>query len=123
VHVRPTEKMFLMVVFLCVFFRWYTVRNIKYFSDSIRIFLCVFAHTEECEFPVVCSCGVQGPNDRSCFSIIFAGHQEGDIAISSPTRLSSVLPAASVVALLVVCLGIVGYNTKNLVHVHLVIST
>ena len=25
----------------------------KYFSDGIRIFLCVFAHTEKCEFPVV----------------------------------------------------------------------
>jgi hypothetical protein len=51
VRIRPTEKWYLtanaqnffIIIFLCV----------KYFSDDIRIFLCVFAHIEEFEFPVV----------------------------------------------------------------------
>ena len=49
VHVTPTEKLFLTTntqnnwIFLLLYF-------CGYFSDGIHIFLCVFAHTEECEF-------------------------------------------------------------------------
>ena len=63
VHVRPTEKLFLtanteqlnfsIIIFPCVFFWGYTVRKIFFWRYSH--FLCVFAHTEKCEIPVVLS--------------------------------------------------------------------
>jgi hypothetical protein len=39
------------IIFLCVFSERSPLE--KYFSDGIHIFLCVFARTEECEFPAV----------------------------------------------------------------------
>ena len=51
VRVRPTEKLFLTLYFR-VYFSEGTPSE-KYFSDGIRIFLCVFAHTEKNEIPVV----------------------------------------------------------------------
>ena len=62
VRVRPTEKLFLTVnpqknsIFLSLYFCGYFSEGTpseKYFSDGIRIFLCVFAHTEKSEIPVV----------------------------------------------------------------------
>ena len=56
VRVRPTEKLFLTVnsqknvIFLSLYFCGYFSEGTpseKYFSDGIRIFLCVFAHTEK----------------------------------------------------------------------------
>ena len=61
-HVRPTEKLFLMVnpqknwIFLSLYFCGYFSEGTpseKYFSDGIHIFLCVFAHTEKRDIPVV----------------------------------------------------------------------
>ena len=76
VRVRPTEKLFLTVnsqknfIFLSLYFCGYfseSTPSEKYFSDGIRIFLCVFAHTEECEFPV------QFVYFRLCFLFFFLG--------------------------------------------------
>ena len=62
VRVRPIEKLFLTMnpqknlIFLSLYFCRYFSEGTpseKYFSDGIRIFLCVFADTEECEFSVV----------------------------------------------------------------------
>ena len=62
VRVRPTEKLFLTVnsqknvIFLSLYFCGYFSEDTpseKYFSDGICIFLCVFAHTEKSEIPVV----------------------------------------------------------------------
>jgi len=62
VRVRPTEKLFLTVnpqknsIFLSLYFCGYFSEGTpseKYFSDGIRIFLCVFAPTEKSEIPVV----------------------------------------------------------------------
>ena len=62
VRVRPTEKLFLTVnsqkifIFLSLYFCGYFSEGTpseQYFSDGIRIFLCVFAHTEKSEIPVV----------------------------------------------------------------------
>ena len=62
VRVTPTEKLFLTVntqnnwIFLSLYFCGYFSEGTpseKYFSNGIRIFLCVFAHTEKCEIPVV----------------------------------------------------------------------
>jgi len=56
VRVRPTEKLFLTVnpqknlIFLSLYFCGYFSEGTpseKYFSDGIRIFLCVFAPTEK----------------------------------------------------------------------------
>ena len=61
-RVRPTEKLFLTVnpqknsIFLSLYFCGYFSEGTpseKYFSDGIRIFLCVFAPTEKSEIPVV----------------------------------------------------------------------
>ena len=51
-RVRPTEKLFLTVNPQCGYFSEGTPSE-KYFSDGIRIFLCVFAHTEKYEILVV----------------------------------------------------------------------
>ena len=62
VRVRPTEKLFLTVntqnnwIFLSLYFCGYFSEGTpseKYFSDGIRIFLCVFAPTEKSQIPVV----------------------------------------------------------------------
>ena len=62
VHVIPTEKLFLTTntqnnwIFLSFYFRVYFfegTQSEKYFFDGIRIFLCVFTHTEVFEFPIV----------------------------------------------------------------------
>ena len=62
VRVRPTQKLFLTVnpqknlIFLSLYFCGYFFEGTpseKYFSDGIRIFLCVFAPTEKSEIPVV----------------------------------------------------------------------
>jgi hypothetical protein len=57
VRVRPIEKLFLTAnrqktFYFCVYFFVSTPLE-KYFSDGICIFLCVFAHREEFEFPAV----------------------------------------------------------------------
>ena len=51
---RWTHRKFF--IFLSLYFYGYFSEGTpseKYFSDGIRIFLCVFAHTEKSEFPVV----------------------------------------------------------------------
>ena len=48
-----TQKISIFLTsYFCVYFSERSPSE-KYFSDGIRIFLCVFARTEECEFPVV----------------------------------------------------------------------
>ena len=47
---EPTKKFDFL--YFCGYFSEGTPSE-KYFSDGIRIFLCVFAHTEKTEFPVV----------------------------------------------------------------------
>jgi hypothetical protein len=48
-----TQKISIFLTsYFCVYFSERSPLE-KYFSDGIRIFLCVFACTEECEFPAV----------------------------------------------------------------------
>jgi len=74
VRARPTEKLFLThpqknLIFLSLYFCGYFSEGTpseKYFSDGIRIFLCVFARTEKCKIPVV----TQQHIDRHCNIIL-----------------------------------------------------
>ena len=76
VRVRPTEKLFLTVnpqknsIFLSLYFCGYFSEGTpseKYFSDDIRIFLCVFTPTEKSEIPVVNAyCYVRELTDSKC---------------------------------------------------------
>ena len=73
-RVTPTEKLFLTAntqnnwIFLSLYFCGYFSEGTsseKYFSDGIRIFLCVFAHTEKCEIPVVYAAADKAVNPLS----------------------------------------------------------
>jgi len=75
-----TQKISIFLTsYFCVYFSERSPSE-KYFSDGIRIFLCVFARTEECEFPVVRPCNGL---ERSLLRPVRPGSQSIMIMIAS----------------------------------------
>jgi len=96
-----TQKISIFLTsYFCVYFSERSPSE-KYFSDGIRIFLCVFARTEECEFPVVDGGGPGGAASAllacCCFRLVSHQSARGALGlgyawcrVSSPWSLAAV---------------------------------